>query len=77
VGEVLLTCLPRWNRSRKEPSLVKTLTGFGLEGALEVVERDVEEEAAERGVAYPDARVVDMVDERERNGKELGASRVT
>jgi hypothetical protein len=45
----------RWNRSRKEPSLEKTLTGFGLEGTLEAVEgREVDEEAAECGVAYPD-----------------------
>lgn len=71
MGEVLLTCLLRWKRSRKEPSLEKTLTGFGLEGGLEVVERDVEEEATECGVAYPEARrgVVDMVDRREMSGK--------
>lgn len=34
---------------------MNTLTGFDLEGALEAVEgRDVEEDAAECGVAYPD-----------------------
>lgn len=60
----LLTCLLRWNRSRNEPSLEKTLTGFGLDGALEVVEgRDVEEDAAVCGEAYPKAgSEVDMVD---------------
>ena len=53
----LPTCLPRWKRSRKEPSLEKTLTGFGLEGALAVEGRDVEEEAVECAV--------DMADEEE------------
>lgn len=72
----MLTCLLRWNRSRKEPSFEKTLTGFGLAGAFEVVEgRDVEEEEAEGGVAYGES-AMDMVDREnewsQNNVKELG-----
>ena len=67
----MLTSLLRWNRSRKEPSLEKTLTSFGFDGALEVVEgSDADEEVAECGVAYPEAgrdvRVVDMRDDERK-----------